>query len=243
MKHVIKKLLREAITNKVDFKLFPKEILKTLENEYGQYYQNKFDWNAKQEEFIKNGVFDGKGFGKWIENNEREEFIKNLDVLIKKTRQDLIVKHRQKIAQRVLDDFEDLIMPVLGDEVLIGPISQYLASAYLIIGSTNTDINYINKELAKAHDEAKNIIDNDGSLNYSKVNPSTLLSGDKISLPKFEAFVRKNPKYKGIFNDWKKLFDKSIELSLIELNAFRDSTPYSKIKDLYDFLNKFKLTM
>lgn len=240
MKNIIKKLLREGLVNRVDFDLFPKNILKTLENEYGEYYIHTFDWNAKQDEFVKDGVFDGKGFNEWLKNNEREEFIKNLDVLIKKTRQDLILKHRQKIAQRILDDFEDLIIPVLGNEVLIGPISKYLETALLVIGSVNTDMNYIKKELDKAYNNAKNIIGDDGSLDYSKITPSNLFSGDKISLPKFEAFVEKNPDYGGVFNHWKKLFDKDIELSLIELNAFRDSTPYSEIKDLYNFLIKFK---
>jgi hypothetical protein len=240
MKHIIKKLLREGLVNKVDFDSFPKNILKTLKDEYGQYYQNKFDWNSKQDEFVKDGVFDGKGFNEWLKNNEREEFIKNLDVLIKKTRQDLILKQRKRLAQKVLDDFEDLVIPVLGDEVLIGPISKYLESALLIIGSVNTDIDYINKELAKAHNEAKNIIDAEGSLDYSKITPSSLFSGDKISLPKFKDFVKKNPEYKGVFNHWEKLFDKTMEISLMDLNAYRSSTPYSEIRDLYNFLIKFK---
>lgn len=242
MKHIIKKLLREGldIASKVDFDLFPKNILKTLENEYSYYYEPKFDWNSKQDEFIHNGVKDGRGFREWLENNKREGFIKNLDVLIKKTRQDLILKHRKRIAQKVLDDFEELVIPVLGNEVLIGPISQYLASALLIIGSTNTDMEYINRELAKAHDEAKNIIDADGSLNYSKITPSSLFSGDEISLPKFKEFVQKNPDYVGVYNHWKKLFDKSIEISSMDLNAFRSSTSYSDIRDLYNFLIKLK---
>jgi hypothetical protein len=240
MKHIIKKLLREGLVNNVDFNLFPKDILKTLENEYSYYYEPKFDWNSKQDEFIHNGVKDGKGFREWLENNKREGFIKNLDVLIKKTRQDLILKHKKRIAQKVLDDFEELVIPVLGDEVLIGPISEYLASALLIIGSVNTDMDYINRELAKAHAEAKNIIDSEGSLDYSKINPSTLFSGDEISLPKFREFVQKNPDYMGVYNHWKKLFDKSMEISLMELNAYRSSTSYSDIKDLYNFLIKLK---
>lgn len=238
MKHIIKKLLRESLINKVDFDSFPKNILKTLKDEYSQYYQGNFDWNSKQDEFVKDGVFDGKGFSEWLKNNEREGFIKNLDVLIKKTRQDLILKHRKRLAQKALDDFEDLVIPVLGDEVLVGPISKYLETALLVIGSVNTDMNYINRELDKAYREAESIIDADGSLNQSKIQPSTLFSGDEISLPKFEAFVKKNPDYMGVFNAWKKLFDKSMEISL--LNAYRSSTPYSEIRDLYNFLIKFK---
>jgi hypothetical protein len=101
-------------------------------------------------------------------------------------------------------------------------------------------MDYINRELSKAYAEAKNIIDDDGSLNYSKINQSTLFSGDEISLPKFKEFVQKNPDYMGVYNHWKKLFDKSIEISSMELNAYRDSTPYSEIRDLYNFLIKLK---
>jgi hypothetical protein len=242
MKHIIKKLLREGIdiANRVDFDLFPKDVLKTLRDEYGQYYMHNFDWNSKQDEFVRDGVFDGAGFSAWLKNNEREEFIKKLDVLIKKTRQDLILKHRGRIAQRVLDDFEELVVPVLGNEVLIGPISHYLASALLMIGSVNTDIGHIQRELAKAHAEAKNIIDDDGSLNYSKMTPSTLFSGKEISLDNFERFAQKNPEYMGVFNSWKKLFDKTMEISTTDLNAFRSSTPYSDIKYLYNFLIRLK---
>jgi hypothetical protein len=240
MKNIIKKLLREGLANKVDFDLFPKDILKTLEGEYGQYYKHNFDWNSKQKEFMKDGVYDGKGFQEWLKNNQREEFIKNLDVLIKKTRQDLILKHKQRLAKKALDNFEELIVPVLGDEVLIGPISEYLASALMVIGSVNTDEDYIQRELDKAYAEAKNIIDDDGSLNYSKINQSTLFSGDEISLPKFKEFVQKNPDYMGVYNSWKKLFDKEMEISLTDLNAFRSSTRYSDIKDLYNFLIKLK---
>jgi hypothetical protein len=96
------------------------------------------------------------------------------------------------------------------------------------------------KEIEQAYIEAKNIIDNDGSLNYGKITPSSIFIGDDINLPNFERFVTKNPEYKGVFNDWKKMFDKSMELSSTELNAFRNSTPYVEIKKLYDFLIDFK---
>ena len=45
-------------------------------------------------------------------------------------------------------------------------------------------------------------------------------------------FVKKNPEFTGVFNEWKKLFDADINATLIELNAFRSSTPFDKIKEL-----------
>ena len=68
------------------------------------YYLNNFDWNSKQEEFYDNP----KGFREWLNYNKKEEFIKNLDKLIQKTRQDLIVlikkiiKKTKKQAQNML---------------------------------------------------------------------------------------------------------------------------------------------
>ena len=226
--------------NSVDFNNFPKNILKTLENEYSQYYQNKFDWNTKQDEYVKNGVFDGNGFGEWIKNNDREEFIKNIDKLISYTRHDLILKIKQKNTKKVLDNFEELIIPVLGNEILTEPLSKYMEQVFLIIGSVNDDINYINKELSKEFQNAKNIIDPDGSINYNKITPSTIFTGNDINLPKFEKFVQNNPDYRGVFNDWKKLFDMHLDLSLKDLKAYRSSTPYLEIKDLYNFLINFK---
>lgn len=226
--------------NVSDYNNIPVNIKKTLENEYGQYYMYNFDWNSKQDEFIKGGVFDGKGFNQWINDNVSEEFAKNLNKIIGYVRHDLILKLKQKNANIALNGFETLIIPVLGNEVLVGPISKFLETALLVIGSNNTDTNYINREMNKAFADAKNILDDDGSINYSKISPSTIFVGDTISLPKFERFAQKNPEYIGVFRDWKKLFDMDIKLSLIDLKAYRSSTTYSEIRELYDYLIKMK---
>lgn len=215
-------------TNNIDFNSFPKDVLKTLEDEYGHYYLYNFDWNTKQDEFVK----DGKGFREWLDTNKKEEFIKNIDKLITATRQDLILLIKKRNADKVLKNFEELIIPVLDNYILVEPLSKFMEFALLNL--------HTSKEIEQAYIESKNIIDNDGSLNYRKITPSTIFTGDSISLPNFERFVRKNPEYKGVFNDWKKMFDKSIELSLSELNAYRNSTPYEQIRNLYDFLIKIK---
>lgn len=243
LKKVIKKVLRQFLNenyNSFSFNDFPENVLKTLKNEYFFVYQNNFDWNSKQDEFIKDGVYDGNAFKKWLENNEKEEFLKNLNKLITLVRQDLILKIKQKNADNVLKNFEELIIPVLGNEILIEPISKYLETALLVIGSNNTDINHIQKELSKAYHNSKNIIDSDGSINYEKITQSTLFNNDVISLPSFERFVKKNPEYTGVFNDWKKIYDISLELSLKDLNAYRNSISYLEIKNLYNFLIDFR---
>jgi hypothetical protein len=212
----------------IDFDSFPSDILKTLRDEYGHYYLHNFDWNSKQNEYINNL----KEFGEWLKINESEEFIKNLDKLIQKTRQDLILLIKKRNADKVLNQFEELIIPVLGDSILLEPLSKFMEFALLNLHTT--------KEIEQAFIEAKSIIDDDGSLNYEKITPSSIFIGGGISLPNFERFVQNNPEYKDVFNDWEKMFDKSIELSSTELNAFRNSTPYQKIRDLYNFLVQFK---
>ena len=214
--------------NNIDFNSFPNDILKTLEDEYGHYYLYNFDWNSKQDEFIDNP----KGFREWLNTNKKEEFIKNLDKIIGKVRQDLILLIKQRNADKVLKEFEELIVPVLDNSILVEPLSKFMEFALLNLHTA--------KEIERAYIEAKNIIDNDGSLNHEKITPSTIFTGGDISLPNFERFVSKNPEYKGVFNDWKKMFDKSMELSSTELNAFRDSTPYEKIRNLYNFLVEFR---
>lgn len=232
IKTTVRKYLNENITstNNIDFNSFPKDVLKTLEDEYGHYYLYNFDWNKQQDEFIKDGVFDGKGFREWLDMNKKEEFIKNIDKLITATRQDLIKIIKHKNAKKVLKDFEELIIPVIGKENLTEPLSKFMEFALLNLHSS--------KEIEQAYKEASNIIDVDGSLNYSKITPSSIFTDDYINLPKFESFVNKNPDYKGVFNDWKKMLYKSMEEK--NLNAFRDSTPYEKIRNLYNFLIKIR---
>jgi hypothetical protein len=234
IKTTIREYLNENITstNDIEFSSFPKDVLKTLKDEYGHYYLHNFDWNTKQDEFVKNGVFDGKGFREWLDMNEKEEFIKNIDKLITATRQDLILLIKKRNANKVLKNFEELIIPVLGNSILTEPLSKFMEFALLNL--------HTSKEIEQAYNEARNIIDKDGSLNYSKITPSTIFIGDGISLPNFERFVTKNTEYKGVFNDWKEMFHKSIELSSAELNAYRDSTPYEQIRKLYDFLINIK---
>jgi hypothetical protein len=226
IKKTIRKYLNENVLsiNNIDFNTFPNDILKTLEDEYGHYYLYNFDWNSKQDEFMDNP----KEFREWLKLNKKEEFIKNLDKLIQKTRQDLILLIRKKNAKKVLEQFEELIIPALDNSILVEPLSKFMEFALFNLHSS--------KEIEQAYIEAQNIIEKDGSINYAKITPSSIFIGDGISLPNFERFANKNPEYKGVFNDWKKLFDKSIELSSTELNAYRDSTPYKEVRNLYNFL-------
>jgi len=229
-KYLITKINEYNIESKdlVDFNSFPKDVLKTLRGEYGHHYLHNFDWNMKQDEFIDNP----NGFRDWKKDNESEEFIKNLDTLIKKIREDLITVIKTKNAEKALENFEELIIPTLGNDVLVEPLSKYMETALLNLHSA--------KEIGKAYRDSKNIIEVDGSLNQSNIARSEIFIGDVINLPNFERFVENNPEYKGVFDDWKRLFDLHGELMVTDLNAFRNSTSYENIRKLYDFLIDYR---
>lgn len=212
----------------VDFDSFPKSILETLENEYGDF-QNNFDWNEKTEEFRENPI----EFRQWMKKNKSEQFLKKIDNIIMKTTQDMILLKRKDIAKAKLKAFEELIIPSLGNEVLSKALTKY---EELILMNPNVTM----EELNNGFREAKNIIDADGNINPLKTEMSKIFLGGDINIPNFERFVRKNPQYMGVYKDWEKIFNEFMDLYLIDLNAFRSSTPIQKIRELRNFLIDFK---
>lgn len=223
-----KYLLEENSHRSYGFNSLPAHIREILLEEYREFFVPNFDWNSTQDKFKNNQ----RGFTEWIKENRIIGFDNNLDILITKLREDLIHIRRSKIADKALEYFEDLVKPTLGDEVLVGPLSKFAEIA--LLGSHTI------RELDGAFAEAKNIINSDGSIDQLKITQSKIFIGDDISLPNFERFVQKNPEYQGVFDDWKKLFDRTIELSIKGLNAYRNSTPYDTIKEVYDYLIKYR---
>lgn len=218
----IKTTLLEFTNENIDN--LPDNIRSTLE-EYRHIYVPKFDWNKMMDKY-KNK------FNRWLEQHEKRGFEENIDTLITKVRQDLILLKKRKLAEKALKKFEELIIHVLGNKILIKPLSKFEVDALLHIH----DIDELNKAFAKA----KDIIDEYGDIEKSKIETSEFFDGDIISLPNFQRFVEENPDFKGVFEDWKKLFNRTIDLSLEELNAFRSSTAYDDIKNLYNYLIKVK---
>jgi hypothetical protein len=235
MRNIYTKLseyIKESTQNKsVNFKDFPKDILETLENEYGHYYLHNFDWNKMADSFDSSEEFNA-----WLEDNKKEEFIKNLELIIRKATQDMITIKKQNIIDKKLKYFEELIKPTLGSEVLGKHLTRYQEDIIMNPNATIEDIEEVYKD-------SKGILDKDGSIDQDKITMSEYFDGDDINLPNFERFVEKNPEFQGVFNDWKKLFDESMAMTLVELNAFRNSTSIDKIRNMRDFLINYKKSL
>lgn len=206
-----------------DYSEIPSDIKKTLD-EYTRFYLDKFDWNSKMDEY-------GNSFSKWLKEYEETQLLKNKNKLLLALSSDLVLIKKQKLVDRKLEVFEELIIPVLGNEVLVPALSKFEED---ILMDPNLTISELEKEMKKA----KSIFDEDGNIDQRKIQQSEIFKGDNINLPSFEKFVSKNPEYKGVFDAWKKLFDTSIELSLIELNAFRNSTSFESIMKLYKYVKQ-----
>lgn len=233
----IKKHIREAFRryvnenniNMVDFKSFPPSVLKTLDNEYSRYETRSFDWNDKADEFDT-----PEEFGAWRAQNKSNQFIKQLNDLIKLTTEDIILIQKRKTITAKLDAFEELIKPTLGAGVLSPALSQFEREILMSPSATIEDIE-------RGFREAKNIMDNDGGINMSKVTPSQDFTGGDINIPAFERLVNSKPEFQGVYRDWKKLSDEQMRVCYEEnLNAFRNTTPIERIIELRTFLVNYK---
>jgi hypothetical protein len=198
--------------------------INTIESNYQDKFGfNDFDWNKESER---------DKFKEWLYNFEDKQFNKNLDKVTKLVKEDIDLLTERKIIEKKLKAFEELIIPSLGDDVLTKPLSLF---EQMILMSPSATIESIEKEFKKA----KTIFDEEGNIDNRKITKSQIFKGDEISLPAFERFIEKNPEYKGVFNDWKKIFDKYIELTLKDTNAFR-SVSLESLNNLYDELTKLK---
>ena len=217
------------------FDEFPDEILKTLEDEYGHIYAHNFDWNSKSREFTSddpNKAYDAPAFNKWVEKNKQVEFLKNLDKIISAIRSDLLLKKRIKLAEMKLKAFEELIIPVFGKHITGDVLTKFEESVLMDFDATPESIR-------RGFEEAKNIIDQYGNIDSSKIEKSMLFTGGDINIPNFERFVEANPEYRKTFDSWSRLHDAYSDLYMTKLNAFRGYT-YKPLRDLYDYLIMYK---
>lgn len=219
------------------FDEFPDDILKILEDEYGHLYKHNFDWNSKSREFTSSEpghAYDAVAFNKWMDKNEQEEFVKNLNKIITAVRSDLILLKRRMLAKKKLELFEALIIPVFGKHITGDALSKFeeqvLLDPYATIES-----------LERGFREAKNLIDHEGNIDGSKMEKSTIFPGGDINIPTFERYVQANPEYKKTYDTWYKLFNDEMDLDMKKMNAFRGySYNYDAFRKLYDFLISYR---
>ena len=190
----------------VSMESLSKESLKVIDLNYNDSF-GFFDFNWNNESKREN-------FREWLKEFEEKQFSENLDKVIGYVKSDIELIKKRKIAKLKLEAFEELIIPTLGNEVLVPKLSAY---EKLVLMNPSATI----ESIEQGFKEAKNIIDEDGSINQLKITPSNLFEEDYINLPNFERFIQKNPEYTGVFNDWKKLFNEDIELSSKDTYAYR----------------------
>ena len=213
----------------VDFDSFPPSVLRTLENEYGDYDHN-FNWNSKSNEFET-----PQEFAVWRQENQSKQFLKSLDKIIQQTTHDMILIKKREMAEKKLQAFEELIKETMSHEVLTTALTKYEEDVIM-------DPYASAESIEKGFREAKQTIDQDGNIDSDKLEKSTLFKGGDISHVNFNKFAEKNPEYQGAFKAWEKLFDEEMNLALAGLQAFRDSTSIERIRELRNFLINYKKT-
>jgi hypothetical protein len=189
-----------------------KEIIDANYEGRGSFGFYDFDYNKESER---------ENYFEWLKDFKENQFKKNLSKVIKQVESDIKLKKEKEKYKIKLKYFEELIIPSLGNEVLIPELSIYEKQILL-------DPNATIESIQKGFIDAKNIIDEDGSINQSKITPSNFIVDDEINLHAFEKFVEKNPQYKNVFNDWKKMLDEYMYLSIQKTYAFR----YPSVDDL-----------
>jgi hypothetical protein len=212
---------------------FPQEI-KDLLREYSQFFKKGFDWNSKMDEFKhSDGSYDTPSFNEWIKNNEDEGLRKNVDTVIVKISEDIQTLKDTETIEAKLKAFEELIIPSLGNEVLTPSLNKFQEE---ILMNPNATI----EEIEDGMKAGRNIFDENGSIDQSKIEQSDIFVGGRINLANFERFVEKNPQFQGVFNDWEKLSEESFELMVSDLNAFRNSHSIEGLEELKDYLLEYK---
>jgi hypothetical protein len=185
-----------------------------------------FDWNKKQDEF------NGQEFKNWFDNYQSEQLILKIDKIISKVRQDIILLNKRKLAKKKLDAFEELIIPVLDNSVLVPKLSKF--TEYVLL-----DPNATAESITKGFNDAKNIFNIEGDIDIDKVTQSQIFKNDIISLPGFQKFAKNNPEYRGVYNDWEKIFNEDIELTLKDTHTSQ-IVSIDNLKKLYKYLIDLK---
>ena len=131
----------------------------------------------------------------------------DVDLVLEKIDEDIASLKNKDLIEEKLKAFEELIIPAISEDITSPALTQFESDVLM-------DPNATAESIERGFRKAKNIIDEEGSIDFSKTKESDLFKGGEINLPAFERFVDKNPEYQGVFNDWEKLFTESTEALL-----------------------------
>jgi hypothetical protein len=94
---------------------FPEDLKNIFFNNYGHLI-NKYDWNTENDKFTnrETGEYDGVGFGKWKEEEQKRQFEKNKRRIMSAVTEDLVGLRRQKYFRKKLKEYEDELLDLFG---------------------------------------------------------------------------------------------------------------------------------
>ena len=97
---------------------FPEDLKKTFLNNY-LHYMNKFNWNDENEKFMNRatGEYDGEGFRKWMEDEERRQFEKNKTKIMAAVFQDMLNLKKKNFFHRKEAEIEEELMDLFGSYI------------------------------------------------------------------------------------------------------------------------------
>jgi hypothetical protein len=101
----------------------------------------------------------------------------------------MILLKRRKIAEMKLKAFEELIIPILGDEIVSRRLTKFEEDVLLNPYATL-------EEIKRGFEQAKHMVGDDLETSIVKSELSDIFRGGDVNLSAFERFIEKHPEKK-----------------------------------------------
>lgn len=180
MKALIKKLLKEGLSKINESSGYPVVVL------------SKNSLISRSKSLVEE-VCD------WVYyNNGQKEVLVPTEQILNLLQSDLNQLLEAKRATDELENFEDLLIDALGDEITLKSMD---VDDYKRLMNPNATLDSLTAPKGAEHDS---LLDKDGNLNYG-TGEKVSLTNPSVNVADFERFVKKNPEYKKHFDKWYKL--------------------------------------